>query len=146
MSLIDPHNEALWSDGTPRSLRNGFALGLGCDWSKEIHSATLRAASAKTVERKRAEGTDQSTIHGLSKKVPKVDTRHHPRVMLDHSVAGRMRAALASGPKTAVELAEATGILSKNVKSYLQNDVRKQRVVLLRDLFPFRYALPEQQP
>lgn len=70
MSLIDPKNPARWRDGSLRSQGNGFTNGFGepISWAPLQHSATMRAASTRKVERARAGGKDFSTIHGLSKK------------------------------------------------------------------------------
>ncbi|MBT2299238.1 hypothetical protein J7E70_02055 [Variovorax paradoxus] len=70
MSLVDPKNPSFWRDGTPRSQGNGFTNGFGepVSWRRLQHSAEMRKASTKKVEKARATGKDYSTIHGISKK------------------------------------------------------------------------------
>lgn len=64
-----------WPDGTPKSQRNAFnwrtrETGTGAALQRAAHHGQVSSA---TVNRKRADGIDTSTIPGLSNKRPSHD-------------------------------------------------------------------------
>ncbi|TXH07778.1 MAG: hypothetical protein E6R04_12050 [Spirochaetes bacterium] len=62
-----------WPDGTPKSTNNAFTMrDFGALTTKLKTGTKLSAASTATIARKRAAGTDQSTIVGLSAKSEKI--------------------------------------------------------------------------
>lgn len=74
MSLVDPTNPARWADGSPRCLTNAFTLGYASDkphgyLAMEIAKfGNARANSTKLRNRRIKNGTDNATLHGMSKK------------------------------------------------------------------------------
>lgn len=122
------------------------------DWGAFAASSSASQRSTAVVERKRREGSDNSTIHGISRKhrvsrIPETMGTRGPPVgygMQPDSKAGRIRALLVTGPKTRAEIAEATGASYSNLHGILVNDIRQGRVVVLRDSYPMRFALGEQ--
>lgn len=163
MSMVDQDNPALWSDGTPRSMFSGFTRGLSGDWGDLFEQSKARERSAALAERRRAAGKDLSTIYGLSRKADKAIRKAPSKMparpierntqgtrgpnagvgMLELSKTGRIRAALASGPKTSSYLAELVGVNVPRAISLMRNDVRQGRIVKIGTARPLLYALAE---
>jgi hypothetical protein len=151
-----------------KSRNNGFCLdhdGPHIDWAKEMLTAGTGAKISAEVERRRAEGNDPGAFYGISQKADSMIRAHggaysravaptatsvKPRgqavgeCLLPGSKSGLLRAMLAAGPKTCRELAEGVGMQSTKVPSFLQNDLRRNRIVKIAipgDVT--RYALAE---
>lgn len=78
MSLADPKNPALWSDGSPRSQQSGFCLGHSgkpIDWVKATERAAAGTKITASIERQRAQGVDPGTLFGLSVKSDEAQMR-----------------------------------------------------------------------
>jgi hypothetical protein len=153
--LHDPLNPAVWLDGTPRSQRSGFAVGFGepIQWQPLEHAQKMRHVSSRTVAKARADGSDHSTIHGISKKAdeliratapPRPAPRRQPKPS-GPSKAQRLREALAAGPMTSRELAAVTGIHMDLVPALLQWSVSIGQVTQARGCRQCRYALANAQ-
>lgn len=116
------------------------------DWAKYTGSAALSAKSTANVDRRRrTEGKDFSTFHGISRKSDELSARGAPKTLRGRvnpatgygnacrpeSNSGRIRAALASGPMTRAQICAATGVKPSHITAYMKNDVEKGRVILI---------------
>jgi hypothetical protein len=112
------------------------------DWAKFTNSASLSAKSTASVDRRRkTEGKDFSTFHGMSKPKPKArgpkrirnrDGKRGPvsgSGLQMESKAGKIRAALIYGPKTRAQLSAVIGIKSREISAFLKNDIRQGRIL-----------------
>lgn len=153
-----------------KSPNNGFTMGLrtsDADWAGIVASSKARMASTAFVERKRDSGIDPGAIYGISQKADQLIRQHKhggaysraaaanakkpkqrgPEVgygLNAESMTGKLRALLASGPKTGAELSAGTGVKPTAITGMLKNDVRRGRVIKSVDSGePIRYSLPE---
>lgn len=147
MTLRHATNPARWADGSPRSQCNAFTLGYTdqpIDWSGFNLTAAMRERSTRTVERRRVlEGRDFTTPVGMA--VRPVETIG-PAITsaMPLSMTERLRAALATGPKSGDELAELLGVNIGAIGPLLKYDIKQQRVVRTGSPFAFSYALAGQ--
>lgn len=112
------------------------------NWAQLTNSAALSAKSTAGVERRRSEGKDTSTFHGISRKSDELSKCRAPTRMKTskklgpepgeflqpESKTGKLRDVLAAGPMTRAELCKATGIAPRRISGYLKNDVRQGRI------------------
>lgn len=137
-----------------KSTNNAFSPdhdGPHINWAKDMASAGTSAKITADVERRRKQGKDPGTFHGISRKADDLIARHggqytraraRPKVKTENK-AGRIREFLRSGPKDSVELGQLMGIKPVLARALMQYDVENGNVVKLRDFRPIRYALAE---
>jgi hypothetical protein len=111
-------------------------------WREFAGTAKVKAASTAAVQRRREQGCDVSTIHGLSRKADAVRAPHggaytraeHARRPMDETgKAGCLRSLLrAYGPLTHAQLSECSGFPYKSIGGLLANDVDHGRVRILK--------------
>lgn len=153
-------SEDYWTDlEIPRSTNNGFTLGLSGDWHDIFEQSKARARSAALAEKRRAEGKDNSTIYGLSRKANKAIRKAPGNMptkikntqgtrgpnagygMKEDGKTGQIRALLADGPKTSTWLAKTIGEKVKLTIAMMRNDIRQGRIVKIGTVRPLLYAL-----
>lgn len=123
-----------------KSRNNGFTLGLrtsDSDWERIAASSAARAAGTAFVERKRKEGVDPGTFHGISRKSDESIRRRHRRtrpleVPKPLSKTARMREALKSGPMLGPDLGELVGLAAGSVRKMLKYDIEQGHVTAMR--------------
>lgn len=120
-------------------------------WKEFSTSGKVKANSTEAVQRRREEGRDNSTFHGLSVKADRQRVPHggaYTRAVIGRPFepdgkSGQIRLALANGPMTRKEIAEATGIPYKHISGLVKNDVQRCRIRVIQSEDRQKFALAE---
>ena len=126
-----------------KSQGNGFTIGLRTSddcWQSMVAQDAARQRSAEGVEKRRAEGKDISTIHGLGGNSPKYRATRLPK-RTGPNKSKMIRDMLANGPATSTYLAGKLGNTPKLVRALMRHDMKSGTIVRVPGSDPALYAL-----
>lgn len=126
-----------------KSQGNGFTIGLRTSddcWHSMVAQDAARQRSAEAVEKRRMEGKDISTIHGLKGNAPKYRATKLPK-RAGPNKSRMIREMLANGPATSTYLADKLGNTPKMVRALMRHDMKGGTIVRVPGSDPALYAL-----